>query len=1554
GLVTANANSYTFTLTNVSGCTSLDSSSIVVNAQPVTPAASTISSTTATCSSIGTSTISNYSSSNTYVFDPATAGITINTTTGLISGLTIGTSYTVTAGNGSCTSVGSLSFSNAAQLATPSATLVLSGTSSICISATTNISVANSEVGISYQLRNGVTNVGTAVIGTGGTISLSTGALNSTTTFNVLATNTSTTCSTQLTETEILTVNNCTPVASNSTINVAEESTNTGLGLTVPTDPDTTILTIAITGLPTLGTVTLADGTSVTNGQTLTSTQLTELQYDAPADYNGIDTVGDFAYIVSDGTTVVNGQTRIAVTIVNDPPVADNDPATTAYDTNVDILASTGDTDIDGSINLASIDLDPTTPANETTFTVTGEGTYTANANGTVTFNPLATFSGITTLVNYTIEDATGTNSNVATLQITVANNPPVADNDPATTVYDTNVDILASTGDTDIDGSINLASIDLDPTTPANETTFTVTGEGTYTANANGTVTFNPLATFSGITTLVNYTIEDATGTNSNVATLQVTVANNPPVADNDPATTAYDTNVDVLASTGDTDIDGNINLASIDLDPTTPANETTFTVTGEGTYTANANGTVTFNPLATFSGTTTLVNYTIEDATGTNSNVATLQITVANNPPVADNNTNSSISSTAGATVISPLAATDIDGMVLSYTVLSLPANGILALSGTAVFINQVLTAAQVALLTYDPSGTFVGNDIFTFTATDNNGALDVTPATIIIPVGNNVPIANNNTNAGILSTATAILIAPLTATDTDGTIASYTILSLPANGILALSGVSVNINQVLTSAQVALLTYDPSGSFSGNDSFTFTATDNNGSLDLTPATITVVVNPSIDATNDVMLAAVPGGVATITLSLFGNDSVNGNSFTPSQITLTTLLIGGGIVMNADGTLSIPANAPSGSYPVIYTICTVATPVVCDTATTMIVVNPSVDATNDVMLAAVPGGVATITPSLFGNDSVNGNPFTPSQITLTTLPIGGGIVMNADGTLTIPANAPSGNYAVTYTICTKATPVVCDTATTMIIVNPSVDATNDMMPAAVPGGVVTTTPSLFGNDSVNGNPFTPSQITLTTLPIGGGIVMNADGTLTIPANAPSGNYAVTYTICTKATPVVCDTATTMIIVNPSVDATNDMMPAAVPGGVVTTTPSLFSNDSVNGNPFTPSQITLTILPIGGGIVMNTDGTLTIPANAPSGSYLVIYTICTKATPVVCDTAITTIIVNPSIDATNDVTTTVPAGVVTVLPTLYANDNVNGNPFIPSQITLTVLQPIGGGIVMNEDGTLSIPANAPSGSYAISYRICTNATPVVCDTATKTIIVAENPSIALVKTATFNDENGDGYAQADETISYSFVITNTGNVALSNVSVKDNYLPDVILTGSPIVSLGIGKTNSTAYTAIYSIKQNDINVGSIVNQASVTATSLNGTVITDLSDDSSDLDDKPTVLGILGCVLEVFNAVSPNGDGDNDVFYIRGLECYPKNTVEIYNRWGVLVFEINAYNNSDRAFKGISEGRVTVNQAEELPAGTYYYILRYTDSASIGHEKAGYLYINR
>ena len=111
---------------------------------------------------------------------------------------------------------------------------------------------------------------------------------------------------------------------------------------------------------------------------------------------------------------------------------------------------------------------------------------------------------------------------------------------------------------------------------------------------------------------------------------------------------------------------------------------------------------------------------------------------------------------------------------------------------------------------------------------------------------------------------------------------------------------------------------------------------------------------------------------------------------------------------------------------------------------------------------------------------------------------------------------------------------------------------------------------------------------------------------------------------------------------------------------------------------------------------------------------------------------------------------------------------------------------------------------------------------------------------------------------------------------------------------------------------------------------------------------------DDCSVLPTIECVLKAYNAISPNGDGQNDFFLIENIECYPDNTVEIYNRWGVLVFERTGYNNTDRAFKGVSEGRVTVKQSEELPVGTYYYIFKYKDTDLNTHEKAGYLYLNR
>jgi gliding motility-associated-like protein len=108
----------------------------------------------------------------------------------------------------------------------------------------------------------------------------------------------------------------------------------------------------------------------------------------------------------------------------------------------------------------------------------------------------------------------------------------------------------------------------------------------------------------------------------------------------------------------------------------------------------------------------------------------------------------------------------------------------------------------------------------------------------------------------------------------------------------------------------------------------------------------------------------------------------------------------------------------------------------------------------------------------------------------------------------------------------------------------------------------------------------------------------------------------------------------------------------------------------------------------------------------------------------------------------------------------------------------------------------------------------------------------------------------------------------------------------------------------------------------------------------------------------VLACGnIIVHNAFSPNNDGLNEIFTIENLEnktCYPTNKLEIYNRWGVLIYETEGYNNNDIAFKGISEGRTTIKKSDELPSGTYYYILNFTDDQGKKHNKDGYLYLSR
>jgi gliding motility-associated-like protein len=100
---------------------------------------------------------------------------------------------------------------------------------------------------------------------------------------------------------------------------------------------------------------------------------------------------------------------------------------------------------------------------------------------------------------------------------------------------------------------------------------------------------------------------------------------------------------------------------------------------------------------------------------------------------------------------------------------------------------------------------------------------------------------------------------------------------------------------------------------------------------------------------------------------------------------------------------------------------------------------------------------------------------------------------------------------------------------------------------------------------------------------------------------------------------------------------------------------------------------------------------------------------------------------------------------------------------------------------------------------------------------------------------------------------------------------------------------------------------------------------------------------------------IVIYNLVTPDGDGKNDYFIIDNINKFPNNTVEIYNRWGVKVYDTKNYDSAGNVFRGYSDGRVTVNKGEKLPTGTYFYIVNYEYKGKNGShmvKKSGYLHL--
>lgn len=96
----------------------------------------------------------------------------------------------------------------------------------------------------------------------------------------------------------------------------------------------------------------------------------------------------------------------------------------------------------------------------------------------------------------------------------------------------------------------------------------------------------------------------------------------------------------------------------------------------------------------------------------------------------------------------------------------------------------------------------------------------------------------------------------------------------------------------------------------------------------------------------------------------------------------------------------------------------------------------------------------------------------------------------------------------------------------------------------------------------------------------------------------------------------------------------------------------------------------------------------------------------------------------------------------------------------------------------------------------------------------------------------------------------------------------------------------------------------------------------------------------QPNLLKLIPKPTDLFipEGFSPNMDGINDVLVIRGIENYPTNKIEIYNRWGQKVFEASPYLNN---WDGQSQTGISIG-GNQLPNGTYFYLLNLGNGSPI------------
>jgi gliding motility-associated-like protein len=764
-----------------------------------------------------------------------------------------------------------------------------------------------------------------------------------------------------------------------------------------------------------------------------------------------------------------------------------------------------------------------------------------------------------------------------------------------------------------------------------------------------------------------------------------------------------------------------------------------------------------------------------------------------------------------------------------------------------------------------------------------------------------------------------------------------------------------------------------YTPNPNFYGMDSILYIICDDGMPVYCDSAWIVITVNPVNDAPVAVDDYATTPEDSCIQIAILANDTDVEN-----MIDLTTLVILSGpsngtfVLDPLTGILTYcPDTNFNGIDTLVYAICDSGFPApgLCDTALVIITVTP----VNDLPVTQVDSAIVCAGDVVFvdvrNNDfDVEGDTLSVSIYLQGTQ---GLAAVGPNNEIIYASNFTAGGWdSLQYVVCDQQTPAGCDTSWLYIYIHPLPQVTSVITPVLCGGdstGAIDITLSPTGTYNFTwSNGSTDEDIDSLTIGVYSVVILDSNGcVLTYFDSVPGPQLALSGTI--TAQDILC------------YGDDNGTLDIQISGG---TTPYSYSWSNGSGDEDLDS------LAAGIYTVIVTDSnacvfTLTDTIFAPAAPLSLVLT----STDVLCagdSTGAISAAVSGgtsgytyswSNGGTTDSLNAIQAGIYTVLVTdangctISLTDTIfELNP--PIQLNATVTDPncfagVYGGIqttltggatpytyLWNTGDTLPNLDSLAAGFYQLlitdlvgcqvvgNYTLVDTSSIVISIAGNTTFCDGDSAILSVLSYAGLNYQwSLNGNALPGDTLT-QLVVTQPGDYAVVATAGCGTFADGpVTVTVNPLPVVDAGVDENVACNALLTLNAtggltyswSPANLCTTPNQSSTLVNTSSSNIFTVVATDANGCSAQDFVSVTANCnAVVVPTGFSPNGDGVNDYYVVSDIDQYPNANLKIFNRWGVLVYERNNYDNSWSGLSNVDK----IGIGEVLPNGTYYYIL--------------------